>query len=553
MSLFGGDQSLNITLKAKDEASASISRVRLSIGDLAKGFAVGTIATDVFRRGVALLEGVITSSVREYEQYHQAVAQTNAVLASTQHAAGLTANEIIKLSKSLADGTLYQDDMVLSAENLLLTFTQISKDIFPQTTLAVLDMSTALGQDLKSSAIQLGKALNDPIQGINALQRVGVSFTNAQQEMITTMVKSGHTMEAQKFILTEIQREFGGSAKSAYEAASSITKLQKNVVDLEQDIGSGLVPALNNLFSAFQTTSSGMARNIDVGKAVFKSIAFIGEAAAATSVGIHSLAASFVNLASYPTQMVAESWASISTGSLKAQEDVDSFFSDYRESLHEQVVGNADIYFTLKQRNEDVLKSWGQIDEEAKQFGESGPAAYQATAEEAKKANDQIKKTQQTIADTRKTLDDYRKDLQGETSNVAQLFVDQEEKLKDIQKQLKEEQSKPLKEQDAARIASLKTDLTKEYAAYDSQRAIETQLPTQVAEARRRAGETDFERNIEDFTKRVADKQSSFARDIVYNINFNDAVAGDDGIKRIITTVLSQIDRGAALKQLAGT
>jgi len=30
-------------------------------------------------------------------------------------------------------------------------------------------MSTAMGQDLKSSAIQLGKALNDPIQGVAAL------------------------------------------------------------------------------------------------------------------------------------------------------------------------------------------------------------------------------------------------------------------------------------------------------------------------------------------------------------------------------------------------
>jgi hypothetical protein len=63
------------------------------------------------------------------------------------------------------------------------------------------DMSVALGQDMSSSAIQLGKALNDPIKGVSALQRVGVSFTASQKEQIKTLVQSGRTMDAQKLIL----------------------------------------------------------------------------------------------------------------------------------------------------------------------------------------------------------------------------------------------------------------------------------------------------------------------------------------------------------------
>jgi hypothetical protein len=131
--------------------------------------------------------------------------------------------------------------------------------------------------------------------------------------------------------------------------------------------------------------------------------------------------------------------------------------------------------------------------------------------------------------------------------------VDQEQKLKDIQQQLKDAEAKPVNQRDAGQIADLKTQLNKEGTAYANSRYIESQLPTQVADARRRAGETDFERNLEDISKRIADKEQSFAGDIVYNIQFNDAVAGDDGIRKIITTVLSEINRGAALKQLAGT
>ena len=90
---------------------------------------------------------------------------------------------------------------------------KIGKDIFPEATKTMLDMSTALGQDLKSSAIQLGKALQDPILGITALRRVGVNFNNAQKETVKRLVESGQMMKAQKFILAELRTEFCNSSK----------------------------------------------------------------------------------------------------------------------------------------------------------------------------------------------------------------------------------------------------------------------------------------------------------------------------------------------------
>jgi phage-related minor tail protein len=63
------------------------------------------------------------------------------------------------------------------------------------------DMSVALGTDASGSAIQLGKALNDPIKGVAALQKVGVSFTESQKEQIKTLVETGDTLGAQKIIL----------------------------------------------------------------------------------------------------------------------------------------------------------------------------------------------------------------------------------------------------------------------------------------------------------------------------------------------------------------
>src|SRR5262245_40276940 len=80
---------------------------------------------------------------------------------------------------------------------------------------AALNNGEVSSSGLKSSAIQLGKALNDPVKGVTALQRVGVSFTKGQKDQIKALVDSGRTMDAQKLILKELNKEFGGSAEAA--------------------------------------------------------------------------------------------------------------------------------------------------------------------------------------------------------------------------------------------------------------------------------------------------------------------------------------------------
>jgi phage-related minor tail protein len=133
---------------------------------------------------------------------------------------------------------------------MLLTFTNIGKDVFPDTIATVLDMSTALGQDLKSSSIQLGKALNDPILGVSALRKVGVNFTESQKDQIKVLVESGKTMEAQKLILKELATEFGGSATAqAQTFAGKITQLKEKMGDLQEGIGMALVPVIEKLLT----------------------------------------------------------------------------------------------------------------------------------------------------------------------------------------------------------------------------------------------------------------------------------------------------------------
>lgn len=194
------------------------------------GLALAAVGAGVVAFGV--------SSVKAFEESQNMIAQTNAVLKSTGGIAGVTADQVDKLSKSLERQTKFSDEDVRSAENLLLTFTSIGKDIFPQATKTVLDMATALGEDTKSASIQLGKALQDPVLGITALRRVGVNFTEDQKNVIQSLVDTGHKAEAQKLILKELNTEFGGSAEAAGNTfAGALAKLKNQFNNVQEAIG----------------------------------------------------------------------------------------------------------------------------------------------------------------------------------------------------------------------------------------------------------------------------------------------------------------------------
>jgi hypothetical protein len=220
---------------------------------IAQGVLAGNAAYDLMKRGLGTVTSFLQESMQAAAEAGQVQAQLGAVLKSTGGAAGVTAEAAIALSKSLQQQTTFGDEAILSAENLLLTFTKINKDIFPEATRITLDMSAALGQDLKSSAIQLGKALQDPILGVTALRRVGVNFTDDQMELIQALVDTGRAAEAQKMIMAELNTEFGGSAQAQLHTfGGRLQHLKEQFNDMQETIGVQLMPTIEELFTLFE-------------------------------------------------------------------------------------------------------------------------------------------------------------------------------------------------------------------------------------------------------------------------------------------------------------
>lgn len=255
---------LEILITAKDEASKEIKGVSTLLGGLGKLAGIGLAAAAA--AGTAALVGLgagLKFSMEEAIEAEEVMAQLEAVLKSTGGVAGITAEMADNLATSLSQVTRFDDEAILSGESLLLTFTNIGSDIFPQATEAMLNMSQALGQDLKSSAVQLGKALQDPILGVTALRRVGVNFNEEQVEMIKTMVEAGDVMGAQTYILKELETEFGNSAKAAGGTfAGQMDIFRNSLSNVAEGIGMVLLPALSELMTEFAPMIQELANSL---------------------------------------------------------------------------------------------------------------------------------------------------------------------------------------------------------------------------------------------------------------------------------------------------
>jgi hypothetical protein len=237
-------------------------RTSVSAGPLrAVGAHIGTSLLAGFTAvGVAAGIGkVLTTGFGEVSDYQKGLAQLQAGLKSTGGVAGITAGHMEDLASKIQSYSGQTDDSIVATEQLLLTFTNIrdvagkNNDVFTQTTTIAADMAARLGGDASSAAIQLGKALNDPVKGITALTRVGVSFSDAQKKAIGDDVKRNDLLGAQKVILAELTKEFGGSAKAVGETLpGQVQRAKRSFEDFSQSIVGAIAPLANGFLPLLQ-------------------------------------------------------------------------------------------------------------------------------------------------------------------------------------------------------------------------------------------------------------------------------------------------------------
>lgn len=238
----------------RDLGSMETRFQRVSTKSLAIGSAIGTGIERLAEKGIGALFSNLSKGEESLNQLNDIQAQTAGVIQSTGGKAKISAAQVRALAQAQEDISTVDDKVVQSGENMLLTFTNIGQKAFPQATKAIVDMAVAMnggnaeGVDLKSTAIQVGKALNDPVKGFTALQRVGVTFSADQKKRIKELVKEGDLYGAQKVILDELSKEFGKAGEAAGKSgAAGVRRLNDAVEDSQIALAQGLAPALDRI------------------------------------------------------------------------------------------------------------------------------------------------------------------------------------------------------------------------------------------------------------------------------------------------------------------
>lgn len=184
------------------------------------------------------------ASVRAAEDAKQKFSLLKTTIDTTGASAWTSIDAMSQMSKKLSDSTNYSVSEIQSMQTVLLGFKNITDDTFREASGAIMDMATVMGMDLKSAVQTVGKALDDPINGIDSLKRQGFAFTDSQKSMLKTMVKTGDQAGAQKIILEELATTYGGAAQAAQ---TSFAKLEHSMDDLKETVGNILTPMLADI------------------------------------------------------------------------------------------------------------------------------------------------------------------------------------------------------------------------------------------------------------------------------------------------------------------
>jgi hypothetical protein len=228
--------------------------------------------------------GFMINAAKGAEEARQANQKLGAVLDTMGF--GSATDRVAAYAESLEKTVAVDADVIKGAQTQLGTFKNLAKTVnttggvFDRATLAVLDMQAA-GVGGGNAAIALGKALENPIKGITALAKSGVTFNEEEKEKIKNLTESGKLLEAQDLILQAIEGQVGGTAAAS---ASSFDKIKFALAGVSDTFGDMLLPVIDAIAPKLAQLSAWAQENPELLKLVVG--AFVGLTAAVIALNI---------------------------------------------------------------------------------------------------------------------------------------------------------------------------------------------------------------------------------------------------------------------------
>ena len=210
------DKEASLLIKLKDQASAGL-------GKLAGQLAAVSAA-------VAAMKVFVVDSIKAFMESEQSVNRLNIALKNQGIYSDQLSKDMQKYAAQLQRTTTFSDEQILSAQSLMLTFGLQGAEL-KRATQGALDLSTAMGIDLQTASLLLGKAFQGQTE---ALSRYGIKIDDT--------IPRGERFDA---LMEKLNYRFGGSAQADLDTyAGKIKNLGNQFDEFKESVGRGFIPIL---------------------------------------------------------------------------------------------------------------------------------------------------------------------------------------------------------------------------------------------------------------------------------------------------------------------
>jgi hypothetical protein len=242
-------QAQNANASAGRKAGKTLAESFASIRDVMQG---PIAAFNMVKGAIQGVSRAIDSMESEAADSAKSISLLDSTIKATGAGTWTSSKAIEGMIDNLKELTGVDDDVIRSMETVLLGFKNIKGDNFKEASLQIMNMATIMHMDLTSAAQAVGKALDDPISGIDSLSRQGFKFSAQQKVMLKDMVNTGHIADAQKVILDELATTYGGAAEAAGKTGFAVKeKLNLAIQDMNKEMGRSLTSSLAPFRQAF--------------------------------------------------------------------------------------------------------------------------------------------------------------------------------------------------------------------------------------------------------------------------------------------------------------
>jgi phage-related protein len=240
--------------RGQNDAETGLNKLGKSAKKLAK---IGAVAFAAVGGAAVVMGKKLLDAGERAATSNARIEQITESMGLFEGATDKVTDRLVTLAEKTAKLTGVDQNLIKEGQALLSTFKNVAADadtvggVFDRATQAAIDLAAAGFGSVETNAVQLGKALNDPVKGLGSLSKAGVTFTEDQKKVIESLVETGRVAEAQEIILKAVEDQVGGTAEATANASD---RMQVAFSLLQEELGQKLLPVFENFATFFIDT-----------------------------------------------------------------------------------------------------------------------------------------------------------------------------------------------------------------------------------------------------------------------------------------------------------